>query len=944
MTADLQIRPVLEDGIDRKTLAALWTRFMAVNAGRLQRTRQGLSTRQQLVLRLLPLLFHSNHPLFPGYVSASTPAGLCGYEPDAQTLAEAQRLCRSFAYRAGGLRAELPIQGLFLMGSMGTIAQHEQSDLDVWVCHDPKLSAAQLDELRRKCDLLEAWAASQGSEAHFFLVDPARFASGERAAQLTSDDCGTTQHYLLLDEFYRTAIWLGGRVPVWWLVPAYEEHRYEHYVQTMLDRRFLRPEEVLDLGHLARIPPGEFLGAGLWQLCKGIDSPYKSLFKLLLVEVYASEHPRVRCLSLDFKEAVYANRLSLDELDPYIGAYRRIEAYLLARGDQERLELLRHCLYLKINRRLSRPSTSSRKSWQRQLLERLTQAWQWDSRQFLLLDSRNQWKVRQVERERRALVNELTHGYGFLNDFARQLQIASSVNARDFAVLGRRLHAAIDRRAGKVEFLNQGISPDMSEHSLTLVHTQDAERQVSWTLFEGNLGPRDVAAQQPLKRARELVPLLAWCHRNGVIDAATHLCLHPGSSDLSEAELFSLLTDLRTAFPLPLPAVSEDALLVASQPRRILLLVNVGLDPFSAKAPLAGLAGEAVADYATARENLAISIDQVTLNSWNEMLVSRYEGPQALADCLRHYLDSLPANDAERPVLQIHCCCRASGQAIARRLDEIFRDAQDKLDGGPGSRYLLQVRQHFHLLERVPGQVRHTALQDLPALLDYLGEAHHVYRPLHLDRHALAGQDLPLILAQARPDCLQLFYRVQGNRAELSILDEFNALWRRQVPYRDEHSLLAPLLRFLKSMGLRREAQLPIGESRLAPMAIFIHRIVPAQPDRPASLEPREVPTPQGRDPFLDVQAIVEPGETGRTQVTLYCDHQEFSSLEYGNGLFTAVARHILARRRTGERYPCYITDLDLSALHGNGRTQTVQYLRYKTHLEAALNKTLVSL
>lgn len=944
MTADPHIRPVLEEGIDRKTLTALWTRFMAVNSGRLERTRLGLSSRQQLVLRLLPLLFHSNHPLFPGYVSANTPAGLCGYEPDAQTLAEAQRLCRSFSYRSAGVRLAQPIQGLFLMGSMGTIAQHEQSDLDVWVCHDPQLDATQLEELRRKCDLLEEWAASQGSEAHFFLVDPARFASGERAAQLTSDDCGTTQHYLLLDEFYRTAIWLGGRVPAWWLVPAWEEHRYAAYLQAMLDRRFLREEEVLDLGHLARIPPGEFLGAGLWQLCKAIDSPYKSLFKLLLVEVYASEHPQVRCLSLDFKEAVYANRLSLDELDPYIAAYRRIEAYLLARGDQERLELLRHCLYLKINKRLSRPASGARKSWQRQLLERLTDAWQWDARKFLLLDGRNQWKVRQVEGERRALVNELTHGYRFLNDFARQLQIASSVNARDFAVLGRRLHAAIDRRAGKVEFINQGISPDMSEHSLTLVHRYDAERQVSWSIYEGSLTPRDVAAQTPLKRARELVPLLAWCHRNGIIDTATHLCLHPGDSDLREAELFALLTDLRNAFPLPLPAISEDALLVASQPQRTLLLVNVGLDPFSAKSPAQGLVGEQVADYATARENLAISIDQVTLNSWNELLVSRHEGPQALADCLRSHLDSLPAGSSAQPALQIRCCCRTSGQAVARRLDEIFHDARERLGHGRGSRYLLQVRQHFHLFERLPGEVRHTGLSDLPALLDYLGEAHHVYRPLHLDRHALAGHDLPLILAQGRPDCLQVFYRVQGNRAELSILDEFNALWRRQVPYRDEHSLLAPLVRFLRSMCVRRQAQLPFGESRLAPMEIVIQRVLPAQPDRPVCLEPCEAPANRARDPFFDVQAIVEPGEQGRSRVTLYCEQHEFSSLEHGTGLFAAVARYILARRRAGERYPCYITDLDLSGLHGNGRTQTVQYLRYKTHLETALNKALVSL
>jgi adenylate cyclase class 1 len=41
----------------------------------------------------------------------------------------------------------------------------------------------------------------------------------------------------------------------------------------------------------------------------------------------------VRCLSLDYKQAVFANQLDLDELDPYVMVYRRIERYLLQRGE-----------------------------------------------------------------------------------------------------------------------------------------------------------------------------------------------------------------------------------------------------------------------------------------------------------------------------------------------------------------------------------------------------------------------------------------------------------------------------------------------------------------------------------------------------------------------------------------------------------------------------------
>ncbi|MBC9252790.1 adenylate cyclase [Pseudomonas alcaligenes] len=946
MTRTLEIRPDINDGIDRKVLAQLRARFLKVNDGRLQRAMQALSSRQQLVLKLLPLLFHVNHPLLPGYVSSTTPAGLCGFEPSDALLAEATRLTRSFAYKPRRSHAPLPIHGLFLMGSLGTVAQAEQSDMDLWVCHDPHLPAADVAELQKKCSLLEAWAATLGAEVHCFLIDPARFTLGDREdAQLTSDDCGTTQHYLLLDEFYRTAIWLGGRTPLWWLVPVYEEANYAGYTHALLSKRFVRAEEVLDLGHLARIPPSEFIGAGMWQLFKGIESPYKSVLKLLLTEVYASEHPQVECLSLRFKQAMYAGRLDLDELDPYIVVYRRLEEYLTERGELERLELIRRCLYLKVNKKLSNPPRHRAKSWQRLLLERLTGEWRWSPRELAMLDSRSQWKVRQVSAERRALVNELTYSYRFLSQFARSEQTGTQLNSRDLGVLGRRLYAAFERKAGKIEFINPGIAPDLAEDTLTLVHSPSAEAQgeTQWALYNGSLNGQEWPDFAPLKRSRELIELLAWCHRNGVIDSSTRLSLHPGASDLTEFELSNLLSSLQQAVPLPLPPVAETALLHAAEPGEVLLLVNVGLDPLKAHSHLNVHMTTGRTDslgYSGVRENLVLTLDQVSLNSWNELLVSRYDGPHALLDCLRDFLNSLPT-DGRRPELKVRCFCRNRAPAIAQRVEELFRDALSHL-GGRHNRYLLQVQQHFHVLELQPGQVSHAALHDLPALIEHLGEEQSAYSPLHLDRHALEGEDLALILPLGRPECIQVFYRLDGNQAELSVLDEYNALWRQRVPYRDEQSLLTPLQRFLQSLLYRRNALLPL-DSPLPPAALEVlyYEVLPAPPQRARHLERRAPPQAPVSHPFYDVQAIVEPAEGDRVHVTLYCNHREFSELEYGDELFSAVARHILAQRRTNERYPCYITDLDLSRILGDGQAQTIHYLRYKAELETALNDAL---
>jgi adenylate cyclase class 1 len=953
MTRNDEIRPDLDQGIDRKVLSQLRKRFLDINQGRMERALEGFSSRQQAVLKLLPLFFHVNHPLLPGYVSGSTPAGISTYEPEDDALAEAQRLTRSFSYKSRQGNLPRPILGLFLMGSLGTLAQTENSDMDMWVCHDATLSDQGKEELARKCTLLEVWAESQGAEAHFFLIDSERFAQGERDDALSSENCGSTQHYLLLDEFYRTAIWMAGRTPLWWLVPVYEESRYAEYTHTLLSKRFIRENEVLDLGHMAHIPPGEFIGAGLWQLYKGIDSPYKSVLKLLLTEVYASEHPRVQCLSLRFKQAVFSRQLDLDEFDPYVMVYRRIEEYLLARNEPQRLELVRRAFYLKVNKKLSGPARLRGQGWQRQVLEKLTAEWHWDERQLMLLDSRSQWKVRQVGSERRALINELNYSYRFLTQFARSQPMGTPTDRRDMNILGRRLYAAFERRAGKIEHINPGIAPDLAEDTLTLVQSPNKREpgQTQWAIFTGNLGIQEWEHFSPLKRSRELIELLAWSHRNGVIDSSTRMALHPGTSNLTEFELFNLLGSLQQSIDLQQNDVSDEQLLLPSVPAEVLLMVNVGVDPLGHHRDLNILMTTERTDslsYAGVRENLVLTLDQVLINSWNEVQVSRYDSPHALLDCLRDYLNGLvPGRPA--PKLRVRCFCHNRAAAIAQRVEALFNTAQQLLEQNRDYRYLFKVEKHYHLLKLVRGNVSHAVLESLPALIGQLGEAQGGYSPLRVDEHALEGQDLALVLAQGKPNCVQVFYRQYDRQAQVYVLDEFNVLWCQRLPYLDENTLLAPLQRFFHSILFRREALRPMEDGFPAPaLELRYYRLMAAGTATSTSparvVESRLAPQGAVERPFYDIQAIIERTSADEHQITLYCNQMEFSELEHGTQLYSKVAQQIIAQRTGGERYRCYITDLDLSGVFTDSAPSTHAYLRYKTELERSLNTALTSL
>ena len=344
-----------DEGLDRRILTTLINRYVQVNTTRLQRIISILNYHQQIFFEALPVLLHVNHPMLPGFVNNFVPAGIQSFTPDKSQLNAAKALASSFIYQPYGNETFYPLLNITLMGSAGTIAHSYGSDLDIWVCHHPELTENALNYLQQKLTAIEKHAEKLGIELHFFMMNLENFKNGERK-NVSGEDCGSTQHYLLLDEFYRTSIHLAGCYPVWWLIPPSEEKNYENLVDKLLKKRYVNPEEFIDFGGIPEIPPGEFIGAGMWQLYKGIESPFKSVIKIMLTELYASEHPNVKPLCVNYKEAIFRGITELDSLDPYIMMYKRLEKYL-EHHEPSRLELIRQCFYLKINEPLSKPAS-----------------------------------------------------------------------------------------------------------------------------------------------------------------------------------------------------------------------------------------------------------------------------------------------------------------------------------------------------------------------------------------------------------------------------------------------------------------------------------------------------------------------------------------------------------------------------------------------------------
>lgn len=945
------------EGVDRKVLKRIADRFCTLNQSRLDRARSALTWRQQIVLDLLPLVFHLNHPALPGYHAADCPHGLDRYQPTELAVHAAQRLARSF--RVGsGRKAPAELTGLFLMGSPGSLGHSVASDLDVWLCHRSDLVPGRLLALREKARRLSRWAADYGLELNLFVFSADDFREGRPQAEVTTEHCGSAQHYLLLDEFYRTAIHLGGRYPLWWLIPADQEKRYRTLTGFLLDNRFIRPDEYLDFGAVPSIPLTEFLGAGIWQLYKGIDSPWKSLLKLLLIECYAVDRER-GLLSADFKRAVYNGHGSVDAVDPYLMLYRRLERWLLETDAPGRLDLVRRALYLKTGLPLTRAGETANR-WQGKSLQQLVTDWGWDRTLLSHLDSRHRWRVETVIELRRRVVSELTHSYRLLSRLARSDSVDSGISVDELNLLGRKLYAVFQRKAGKVEIINPGIAPSLSEENLSFRRCSPSEEQGmpgSWLLYRDAVGLSDADSQAPIRRADSLVELVAWCQCNGLLSPATRLNLRQDSADpdgaspvLTVKELWAMAGFLGQHLGVS-QSPSRQALMSPVRPLAHLLLVNVGVDPQAhlTERGLHKLSGQHDSlGFSGGRENLVATIEQVSINSWQEVSLQRYVAGDALVQCLKNLL-ALVVRDPERPPqVSVWCVGGNHSQAIIRRIRELVEDViQQFFAGGSGPhpvRYLLKVDKRWFVLWFDGSEPGFTSLASDDGLMDYLARPQEDYTPVVPDRYALLQDPAFRAVCDAcQPDVIQMFWQQGGDRIRFWVTDETGSLYGWSQPWSgSRRQALLPLMRFLENLRERRQLRQMTGAERQVAELICNEVIVQGGETH---LERTPLPPEALSLKGMELQAVgIQQGD-GSLRFDLFCDEQEFTFGEYGERQMAAVADYVRRQRRGGDIYPVYLTDLylphDLDPQMWQQEIQAGQYIWYRQKLQLALNREL---
>lgn len=924
------------EDISKKDLHKVVQRFILLNQSRLQRIQSFLLPRQNIFLDLLPLLFNQNHPLLPGFISLETVAGIPNYTPSRHAILQAKSFSKHFTYKRRALR-EYPIQGIYLMGSVSSLAFAKNSDIDIWLCHSHDLRLSEIDELQAKASAIEKWAKSLDLEVHIFLINSKAFIQGKKSP-ISSESSGQTQHYLLLEEFYRTALYIAGRPPVWWIVPPHEEHRYNDYVQHLKEKRFIADHEMIDFGSLENIPAEEFVSATLWHLYKSLDSPYKSLLKLLLMECYASEYPAPAWLCLETKKTIYqGGHISIDDIDPYVLIYHKIERYLSQANDPERLNFARQCFYLKIMGDMEKNADPQKLAYREAIITQMEKRYQWPEKLAASFVKNKTWNIKKASLENDIIIRQLKLCYRMISRFSNNN--AYSIKNQDIQLIGRKLKSFLQKRPGKIDIITTRSNIYNKENELSLIESELTSTRPSWCLYPGIIPENNPKGITPFKQnAHSLVELLSWLVVNRLYQQKLQLHIQSTRQSLTPSDINNTLSTLNTFFLehnldnlTALPAFKQANRIIAN-----LLLINLGhKSPTHRKDGMLLISDRSdVLSYGSKRENFVQTIDQISISSWGEVTTQHYLGVEGLFDC---FIASFNLHSQTTTPLKIECYTAIRGKSIALGIEQLFNKlvqlySQQDMTNSP--RLIVAGESAFYLFQKKDVYLHYWKVNNLESLILELAKPQVIFSVAHFNASVLNTTPLPFLFSLCKENTIQVFYYQRDKDVNLYIIDEQGSLFSQRHSNTPSPQLLTAYSNFLETLydkGVLDTTLISIEYNELHYSTrdkYSVRRITP----------PRTLVWN-----YLNICITGEIyGSPPEIWYTLYCNELEFSATETGEDVFKLVANYIYDIRQSKEKYPIYITEIDVPiqalGVDNYEQLQSIHFLCYKQKLESRLN------
>ena len=418
--------------------------FTTYNRFKTQTCLREFSVAQEDVFLLVPALLHTIGPeRIAGMGSESAPAGICQYRPGGRI----QNLVRKYfgkkeRFDSSGAERNSPIEFLSLMGSIGSVAYTDKSDFDYWCCIREDIEKEAQDLLQEKLHRIEEWCdKAMGVEVHFFITTAKMLAEND-FGEVSKESCGSALGKLLKEEYFRGSLLIAGRIPYWWVFPVgISDKEYADRIEMLRSVYPGTSNDYLDIGNLVDIPGEEFLGGGLWQLNKGVGSIFKSVLKMALLLQYSDPSADRTLLATVLKQQVLENPNDTEFLDPYQNMIDRVLHYYSGKKDDESVDLLRSCFFMKIHIKVSHKLQSNNrpeKNSEAVMLDYCKQ-WGWTEKELGTWEHFNHLPLKETIAYKSAVEHFMLSGLDILKERVGAEALARVLSGRDFNMLVNRL-------------------------------------------------------------------------------------------------------------------------------------------------------------------------------------------------------------------------------------------------------------------------------------------------------------------------------------------------------------------------------------------------------------------------------------------------------------------------------------------------------------------------
>ena len=403
---------------------------------------------------MLPWLLSVNRQSVPGYIKElKEPFQVFNLENDREILKlensfkktfnirEEKSLLRSHSHGPG-------IQGIYTIGSAGTISQTSRSDCDIWICIDKAdFDAKSSKYLREKINLIKDWMDSRLKLPVYFFLTDIEDIRNCNFGNLDFESSGSAQKNVLKEEFYRTSILISGKIPFWWV--CYDGAAAVDYnlAYSQNARSDFGEPDFIDMGNLEEVNQEEYFGAAIWQFNKSLTHPLKSIIKMLQLKMFL-ESPKEELLCHKFRQTILEENNKTDFPDPSMFAMNAVLDYYYQKASEEYFEFIKKCFYLRFDLKL----LSKMQTLKEEMAGKVFKKYKIDRREIYSLNDFGSWHLTEQINFGKLMFKFLIEIY---NDIVRiQKGKTGEIAPQDLTIIGRKLSSSLVTKEYKVPLLH----------------------------------------------------------------------------------------------------------------------------------------------------------------------------------------------------------------------------------------------------------------------------------------------------------------------------------------------------------------------------------------------------------------------------------------------------------------------------------------------------------